>query len=234
MTRFWSTLRWDMILQFRYRFYFVSGFVILIWAALLSQLPSNSRLDLIIPAFLVANLNITTFYFMAALVLLEKGEGTLTSLVVTPLRDQEYLASKVASLTILAVGENLAVVILIYGLKFELLALLSGMILLCAIYVLLGFIAIARYDSINEFLLPSILFVMVLMLPVVDQVELWQSPVFYIHPVFPPLILMRAGFTDAESTTIPYGLLGSLFWIGMIFIWAKRTFHRFVIRTAGS
>jgi fluoroquinolone transport system permease protein len=234
MTRFLSTLRWDMVLQFRYGFYFVSGFVILVWAALLTQLPADSRLDLIIPAFLVANLNITTFYFMGALVLLEKGEGTLTSLVVTPLRDGEYLGAKVASLTVLAVAENLLVIILIYGLGFKILLLLSGMIFLCGIYVLFGFIAIARYDTINEYLLPSIAFVTALMLPAIDQVNLWENAVFYIHPVFPPLILMRSAFTSIGLGDTIYGLLGSLFWVGLSFIWAKRTFHQFITRTAGT
>jgi fluoroquinolone transport system permease protein len=208
--------------------------VILVWAALLSQLPADSRLDLIIPAFLVANLNITTFYFMGALVLLEKGEGTLTSLVVTPLQDGEYLGAKVASLTILAVIEILLVVILIYGLGFRIVPLLGGMIFLCGIYVLLGFVAIARYDSINEFLLPSIVFVAALMLPAIDQLELWQNVVFYVHPVFPPLILMRSAFTTIALSETIYGLLGSLFWMGLSFMWAKRTFHQFISRTIGT
>lgn len=234
MTRLFSTLRWDIVLQFRYGFYFVSGFVILVWTGLLSQLPDDSRLDLIIPAFLVTNLNITTFYFMGALVLLEKGEGTLTSLVVTPLRNSEYLGSKVLSLTILAVAENLLVVILIYGFEFRILPLLGGMIFLSGIYVLLGFVAIARYDSINEYLLPSVVFVMALMLPAIDQVQLWESPIFYIHPIFPPLILMRAAFTNVSVEMIVYGVIGSIFWLVACFMWAHRTFYQFVIRTAGT
>lgn len=235
MTRLLSSLRWDVAIQFRNGFYYVSAFFILIWVGLLSQLPDDPRIDygLIIPGFMVLNLIITTYYFIGALVLLEKGEGTLAGLVVTPLRDIEYLAAKLLSLALLALLESILIVVLVYGFNFKPLPLLAGMLLLGGFYTMIGFVTIARYDSINEYLLPSGVMVLLLILPLIDYFGLWKSAIFYLHPVQPALVLMRAAFVAVEPREIAYGVLGSLFWLGLSFAWAHRIFHRFVVRSAG-
>jgi hypothetical protein len=52
-------------------------------------------------------------------ILLEKGEGTLEAQVFTLLRTWEYLASKISTLTLLALVEN--IVILLVGFRFDVL-----------------------------------------------------------------------------------------------------------------
>jgi len=234
MTRLMSTVRWDVTLQFRYGFYYVSGFIVLVWAVLLSQIPADSRFDLILPAFLAMNLLITTFYFMGALVLLEKGEGTLSGLVVSPLREGEYLLSKVASLSALAIMESLAVILFVYGMDFNWLFVIIGMTALAGFYVLVGFIAIARYDTLNDYLMPSMLFVTVLMLPMLDHFGMVSSPIFYLHPVNPMLALIRAGFVESSTWEIAYGVIGSMLCVSVSFVIARRVFYRFIVRSAGT
>ncbi len=235
MNRLLATLRWDMVLQFRNGFYYVSVFFIMIWVGLWSQLPNTSSYNyaLILPALITLNLLITTFYFVAGLVLLEKAEGTLTGLVVTPLRTGEYLAARVLSLSLLAALESLLIVMLIYGVQFNPLPLVIGMLLLGGFFTLIGFVAIVRYDSINEYVIPSGLVVLVLILPLIDHLGLWQNPVFYLHPVRPTLVLLRAAFDPPAFWPIAYGVVGSLVWFAISFVWAGRIFHRFVVRTAG-
>lgn len=48
---------------------------------------------------MLGNLPLATFFFIAGLVLLEKGEGTLEAQIVTPLTAGGYLASKILTLT---------------------------------------------------------------------------------------------------------------------------------------
>lgn len=236
MKRLLSTFRWDVLIQFRHGFYYVSIFFVLVFAVLLRQLPHDGRVSfaILIPAFMVLNLLVTTFYFIGALVLLEKGEGTLAGVVVTPLRDAEYLLAKILSLLLLAMLESLLIVALSYGFDFQVLPLLVGMSLLGALYTLLGFIAIARYDSINEYLLPAGVMVALLLLPVIDETGLWHNWLFYLHPVQPALVLMRSAFAPIAPWEMIYGVLGSLFWVGLSFVWARRIFLHFVVRTVGS
>ncbi len=228
-----SSLRWESTLQHRHGFYYVSGLVVAIMAGLLTQV-SDASIPTLMPGFFVNALFITTFYFMAALVLLEKGEGTLEGLVVTPIRPEEYLTVKVVTLTALALIENLLILIVGYGLDFNPLWLVIGLVGMSIIYALVGFISVARFDSINEFILPSIAIMLLLALPMIDHFGLWRSVIWYLHPVQPGLVLMRAAFGSVPAWQIAYGLLGSIFWCGLIFWWARRVFDRFIVRTAGS
>jgi fluoroquinolone transport system permease protein len=235
MTRFLATFRWDVTLQFRTGLYYVSGFIILLMVPLLRLLPHDEGVDyrLVLPALVLVNLIITTFYYMGGLVLLEKGEGTLGGLVVTPLRDAEYLIAKIGSLTLLGIIESLLIVIVVYGVHVNLLPLALGAFALGACFTLLGFIAIARYDTINAYILPSVVLLLLLILPLIDHFGLWQSPIFYLHPVQPMLVLMRSA-SGGEGREVVYGVLGSFLWFAVSFIWARRHFHRFVVRAAGT
>jgi fluoroquinolone transport system permease protein len=243
--RFLAVLRWDLSLQDRYGFYYVSLFMIGLMGLLLSQIPAVS-LPFLLPVFVLSAMMATTYYFMGALVLLEKGENTLHGLVVTPLRAGEFLLARVASLTGLAIVETglivVPVYVLFYGYRagfgpdfhFNPLWLLVGMILLGALYSLLGFVAIAPYDAVNEYLLPSVGYLILLMLPLIDYAGLWQSPLFYLHPVQPSLLLLRAAFMPVAPAQIVFGLVGALFWTAVAYVWARRTFQHFVVRTAGT
>ena len=84
--RLLRTIVIDVRLQFRNGFYYASAFVAVVLVLFLSQLRAVD-LGPWWPAIILENLVINAFYFMAGLVLLEKGEGTLEALVVTPLRD---------------------------------------------------------------------------------------------------------------------------------------------------
>lgn len=114
MSRFHAALRTDLRLQLRQGFYLAGAFVAAIWIAILSQLPADG-VRVALPAFLFLNGLTTTFFFVAGLVLFEKREGVLAALVVTPLRDGEYLASKVATLSLLAAVEGITIVLLGWG-----------------------------------------------------------------------------------------------------------------------
>jgi fluoroquinolone transport system permease protein len=235
MNRLLSTLRWDMVIQYRHGFYFASAFFVVVWVALLSQLPPDSGLDLarLIPALMLLNLIITTFYYMGALVLLEKADGALVGMVVSPLRDYEYLAAKTGSLTLLGLAESLLIVVAVARSPLNWGFLVGGATLLGCFYTLIGFVAIVGYDSINEYLMPSVPFVILLILPVIDHLGLWQSPLFYLHPVQPMLVLMRGAFAALEPWEVVYGSVGSLAWLGIALYSAQRRFDHFVVRTAG-
>jgi fluoroquinolone transport system permease protein len=232
MKRLLSTMYWDARLQFRNGFYHVTLFVVVMWVVLVSQLP-QSKLGWLLPALVLGNLLINTFYFIGGLMLLEKGEGTLEAQVVTPLRTWEYLASKIATLALLAVVENLVVVGLLYGLGFAALPLVLGIVLAAALYCLAGFIAVARYDSINEYLFPSMAYTLLLSLPLLSYFGLGQNTWFYLHPLQAPLVLVRAAFQPVAAWQLLYGLGYSAVWIGLLYHASQRTFLRFIVAKEG-
>jgi fluoroquinolone transport system permease protein len=234
MRRMLGTLRWDVIRQYRSGFYGVSAILIPLGVALLRWIGAGQEAAAIVPPMLVMLALITTFYFAGAILLLERGEGTLAGLVVSPLRPGEYLAARVGSLALLAIGESLIIVLLGLGLVVNPLALLPGLLLVCAIYTLLGTAAISRYDTINEYLLPSALFVTLLMLPMLQYAGIWPSPLFYLHPIQPGIVLMRAAVEPVGLPALLYGVLAGVAWTGASFALARRSFQRFVARSSGT
>ena len=241
MNRLLATIGCDLRLQQRNDFYYATAFVVAVYALGLSQLhATGARLNLawLLPAVVLNNLMITSFYFVGALVLLEKTEGTLAAQVVSPLRASEYLAAKVITLTALALAYNLAVVALVVGRGFgaesrrmEGLALIAGVGVAAALMVMAGFVAVARYDSVNEYLLPSLPYAAGLMLPLASMFG-WDSPLLYLHPLQRPMLLMRAAFAPAEPWQLAYSVLASALWLGVGAWLCRRSFQRFVVGRA--
>ena len=88
------------MVQARNGFYWASGFVVLAVSALLAALPEAvaSTPSLYVPALAAFNLQITTFFFVAGLVLLEREEGTLTALGASPASPRIYMTARTMTL----------------------------------------------------------------------------------------------------------------------------------------
>ena len=228
MTRLQTAVRWDMRLQFRNGFYYAAAFIAVLMTLVLWQLPT-AELPTILPVFVLGNMTIGTFYFMAGLVLLEKGDGVLEGLIVTPLRQSEYLAAKLVSLTLLTIVENVGIVTAVYGFRYNFLLLALGVGLMACFNILFGFIAVARYDSINRFLLPSILMTLTLAVPLVHYLGFWTSPLLYLHPVQATLLLIKGAFQPIAPWQMAYGVLYAALWIGLLFKASQRIFYQFII-----
>ena len=233
MKRLLASIRLDVRLQFRNGFYYAAAFVAVLSVLLLSQLPDAS-LAWLLPLFVMNNLIINNFYFVAGLVLLEKGEGTLEAQVVTPLRTDEYLASKAMTLALLSLLETLLIAGLTAGLNFNVLILSAGVTVMAIFFMLTGFIVVARYDSINEYLLPSVLYTALLALPLLPYVGVAESRLFYLHPLQPMLLLLQTAFRPAAAWQLTYGVVYSSLWLVLIYHFSRRTFHRFVITKEGA
>ena len=232
MHRLAATIRLDIRLQLRNGFYHAVAFVLLCWFVLLTRLPAVDW-GYVLPAVVFANLAAVNFYFLAGLVLLEKGEGTLEPQVVTPLADWEYLVSKTVTLAALSLVEQFIIVWSAHGGGFAGGALASGIVLAAILYTLTGFLLVARYQSINEYLFPSVLFVVVLSLPMLHYFGLWDTWLLYLHPFTAPLVLLAGAFGPIPPWQWAYGVLYSAAWAGLLLLAGRRAFDRFIVAREG-
>ena len=235
MKRLIATIQADLRLQFRNGFHYVTAFVVVIWLLVFGQV-GRTGLDLqwVLPAFVLDNLVINSFLFIGALVLLEKGEGTLQAQVVTPLLLGEYLGAKVITLTLLALLQNLAVVLVFHGLTPGVLPLVLGVALASTLYILAGFVVVVRYDSVNEYLLPAIACVALLLAPLLPYVNGWDSWLLRLHPMQAVLLILQSAFRPVDAGTLIYALLYSLLWVGLLYRTSRRAFDRFIIGRTGA
>jgi fluoroquinolone transport system permease protein len=232
MKRLLSTTRWEATLQQRNGFYIVSIAIVIAWGLLIAQSRSALQaLDLrwLLPPFVLSNLIITTFYFVGGLLLLERDQRVLGAIAVSPLRVGEYVGAKLITLSLLALAENLPIVWIIYGTAFNHFWLSLGVVLGAALYVLSGFAVAARYRSINEYLLPSIAYATLVMLPLLPYLGGYDHPLLYAHPLGTVLLVTRAAWEPIGWWEIGFGVGYAILWIGIGFWAAARAWRRFVI-----
>ncbi|MXY18288.1 MAG: ABC transporter permease [Acidobacteria bacterium] len=228
-----ATLSLDFRLQVRNGFYYAVAFVLACWFVVLTRFPPIDW-GYVLPAVVFGNLVMVNFYFVAGLVLLEKNEGTLEAQVVTPLADWQYLTSKTATLTALSLIEQVVIVWSAYGAGFAGGPLAAGIVLAAILYTLTGFVLVARYRSINEFLFPSVLFTTVLSLPLLHYFGFWDIWLLYLHPFTAPLVLLAGAFGPIPVWEWVYGVLYGAFWAGLLLLAARRAFDRHIVAREGS
>jgi fluoroquinolone transport system permease protein len=236
MTAMLTALRWDIVLQARNGFYWASAFLVAMIGALLLNVPEAVRANSVVwvPAILMINLQITTFFFVAGLILLERDEGTLAALAVSPLSASGYLAMRTFSLTGLAAAETMALVWIGFGTSGSWWLILAGTAALGVVYTGFGAAIAVRYESVNALLLPAAAFVALLLLPLLPHFGLAPRMLFLIHPLEPPMILLRAAYGLLDRTEIVFGIAGSLGWSALAFAWGRNRVRALMQNTRAS
>lgn len=224
MSRLAATIKTDVRIQFRNGFYFATAFVVGFSILLLRWLPADTAM-LILPVVILQNVLVNTFYFVSGLLLLERVEGTFVAQSVTPLRADEYLVSKLGTLTGLSLAESLLIAVAVFGIDVWLIAMAVGIALAAALFCLAGVGLVVRYDSINEFLLPSVLYASLLTLPMLGIFGFGPAAWYLPHPIQGPLSLMQIDATHTAGR-LAYAIAYPILWIVPLYLWSRRALRR--------
>ena len=224
MRRLAATVGTDLRLQFRNGFYYATALVVCFSIALLRWLPPEMA-RLILPAVVLENVLVNSFYFASGLLLLERVEGTLPAQAATPLRPGEYVASKAVTLTALSLVESLLIAVAVFGTEARPAAMAAGVALAAVLFCLAGIALVARHDGVNGFLMPSVLYTFLLTLPVLGLFGVGSSSWYLPHPVQGPLMLMQI---DAPRTpgVVAYAIGYPLLWAPLLYLWSRRAVIR--------
>jgi fluoroquinolone transport system permease protein len=230
VSRLSATLRLDAELQARNHVYLIIAVAACVVALPLRALFTPEQLHFFMPLLALSGVSLTTLFLVGVLLLLERGEGTLDIVLVSPLRPAEYLASKLGTVTALACVESVLIVGIAYGLAFSFPWLALAVILRAGLVAAVGVAVVVRYRSITEFLLPAIVLTLAFDLPVLFYLELWPSPLFYLWPTLPSLLLAKAAFLPVDPFQLVYACAYGVLAVGAALFWASRELDRFVVR----
>lgn len=143
-------LRLDLVLQARSFLYpatAVSTLMICVFIMLLPERPASPEFV----AFLVfmdpATIGLS---FVGAMVLVEKSQGTLFALGLTPARPAAYVSAKAISLTLLTFVSSLVVVLVATAGAFDLARQLVALTLCSVVAVLMGLVCVTRARGMNQ------------------------------------------------------------------------------------
>ena len=118
------------------------------------------------------------------------GQGVLMVLVITPLRSIEYILSKVISLSIISVAAALAISWFSNFPSVNWVLLILSTVLTSGIFTLLGLMINAGCNTVNQYMLKTIPYMLLFILPCLALIGFPYSWLFTIVPSVAALKLM--------------------------------------------
>jgi len=238
MSNLKNMLKWEFTLLYRYKIIHIS-----ILSVVLYFITTQAIEDMNKPIFhtmlLFFDPAVIGIMFIGALVLFEKSENVLQALVITPMIVDDYILSKITSLTILSVISAsifIALLNIFSGIEFNILYLASGIILTSIMLIILGFILVSRVNSLNEYLLAMIIsFLGLLFPPMLHLSGLYENVLFYLWPTQASFVVFKGVFNAAslETWEIVYGIGYQIAWIVLLYFLSKRAFHKNIVLKGG-
>jgi fluoroquinolone transport system permease protein len=227
-------IKWEFTLLSRYKIIHISILSVILYFLTTQAVPDLDR-PIFHSMLLFFDPAIIGIMFIGALVLFEKSENVLQALVITPMKIDDYILSKISSLTILSIISAAIFIILLNifsGVDFDILFLTSGIILTSIMLILLGFILVSRVNSINEYLLAMVVaFLGLLFPPMLHLSGIYENVVFYLWPTHASLLLFTGVFnsTSLELWETVYGIVYQIIWIFLLYYLAKKAFYKHIV-----
>jgi fluoroquinolone transport system permease protein len=227
------SVAWDVGLQFRSMVYTATVVSTLVICGFILILPVDGLSGRWATFFIFIDPATIGLSFVGAVVLMEKSQGTLVALGVTPMRPWVYVASKVLSLTLLTFASGL-VVAWVAAEGFNLGRLLVALALSSVVAVLIGFACVARAPSMNK-LTVTLLWVSTLgFLPLLAHFELLPGVLDMAMGLIPSYAILLAlllavdpGSVSPAQAWFAYGYL--VIWCGVGWWWALREYTRSIV-----
>lgn len=155
---------WAVRFQGRYGFYFLYGFLTVLYVILLLSLPETWKTTAA-SILIFSDPAAMGLFFMGAIVLLEKSQRVTSYFAISPLRAFEYVLSKVLSLSL--TGVLVAVVLAVTADCAAFFQVLIGTFLSSVLFTLLGLIIATKIRSLNQFLIATVPIEMVTFVPAI-------------------------------------------------------------------
>jgi fluoroquinolone transport system permease protein len=238
MSNIKNMLRWEFTLLSRYKIIHISILSVILYFLTTQAVPDLDR-SIFHSLLLFFDPAIIGIMFVGALVLFEKSENVLQALVITPMKVDDYIISKILSLTILSLISAAIFIILLNifsGVDFNILYLILGVLLTSVMLILLGFILVSRVNSINEYLLAMVVsFLGLLFPPMLHLSGLYENMMFYLWPTQASFILFEGVFNSSnlEFWEIIYGIVYQIIWIGIFYFLSKKSFYKHIVLKGG-
>ncbi len=239
MSNLKNMLRWEFLLLSRYKIIHISILSVVLYFLTTRAVESLKGQTQVHSVLLFFDPALIGIMFVGALVLFEKSENVLQALVITPMNTDDYLLSKIISLTTLSVISAaifIGLMVIFNGISFNIFYLISGIILTSVMLILLGFILVSRVNSINGYLLGMMIgFIGLTFPPLLQLFGLFENPIFYLWPTQASFILFDGVFNAAALQTweIAYGIGYQVFWIVLFYFFAKKAFYKHIVLKGG-
>ena len=228
--RILGAINTDVRFQIKQGFYLIYILLTLLYMVLLGALP-NDYMNYIIPALVFTDPTIVGFFFIGGIIMLEKEQGVLEYIFVTPLRIWEYVLSKVISLSILAVIAGVGITLASNYSSYLNVGLLGiGIFLTSVFFVLIGILASIGCRSLNNYIVRMVPIIILLILPCISIIGFRYSFIFNVIPSVIGLRLIIASFNKYSLAYIVVHMVSLMLLNFFLFKFAVRRFANNILK----
>jgi len=222
----------DIRYQIKYGFYFLYGVISLLYIGILILLP-DSLVRPVTALIIFSDPSALGFFFIGGMILLERGEGLHSYNAILPSTIQEYIISKVVSLSLLSSFVGLLIAGVVLDGEVNYVSLFVGVFLGAVIFSLAGLAVGSLSKSLNHYFVLSVPVGLLLMGPGL-LIYLDRSPIFI--EILPATLLLR-GLYASIGLEIPYPsylpFLGLILWCIPAFLVANNQYTNYMEKAGG-
>jgi fluoroquinolone transport system permease protein len=230
--RLLGTLKFDILFQIKHGFYYLYAIICVVYILILLNLPPLLK-NHILPEMLFFEPSLVGYSFVGGILLLEKDQNILENLFITPLRIDEYIISKVISLSLLGLLTGCVITLGGVGMQINFLALFMGLILTGILFTLLGISLACRVKNLNGYILVSFPVLTICMVPFLETFDLIRSPLFYILPSKACIILINGIFSPTGLFDFIYAVTYLLITIVLVYFLTRHWLDKYIVQRIG-
>lgn len=224
----------------RYNIMTASAVVALLWIGVL-YLTDIPDITFIFPMLIYVDSTSMAILLVGVTIFYEKQEGSLHTLMVTPINKKDYLFTK--SIVTVATSVVTLIILYLYAAVFKeidmsFLGLLGAVILVSLFHALVGFLLTYRSRDFTALLINMMKYMFIFMIPtLLEYIQIIRHDLvemlLYIAPTKAAIILLYAASGETELWEIIYGLtylgIGSI----VLFIIVLKKFEQFTVQESG-
>jgi len=184
----------DVRFQIKHGFYTVYVIITGMYLIILSFLP-DKVLPVATPLVLFSDPSVLGLFFIGGIIMLEKIQGVLSVVVVSPLRSYEYLLSKIVSLAFISVLASLAIAVFTPHGDINWTVMVLSVILTSGFFTMCGIMICAGCSTVNEYILKMVPYMLLLVVPCFSLLGFPFSWLFRVIPSVTALRLVTGAYT---------------------------------------
>ncbi|MDP3462108.1 MAG: hypothetical protein Q8S18_04895 [Bacteroidales bacterium] len=213
----------DIRFQIKQGFYLVYVIITILYLIILSFLPIDV-LSIALPLVVFSDPSVLGLFFIGGIIMLEKAQGVLHVIVVSPLRSMEYVLSKVISLSLISVVVAIVITLFSHYENADYFLLILATVLTSGLFTLGGIMINAGCNTVNQYMLKTIPYMLLFVLPCFSLIGFPYSDLFTLIPSVAALRLMLGAYLGISW---PEALGLVLYLIGMNYLFLRITIRVF-------
>ncbi|SDM95685.1 ABC transporter permease [Acetanaerobacterium elongatum] len=228
-----NALRSDIQFQFRQGLYLLYILVTAVYIIVLQKLPGGEVRQYLAALTIYTDPAIVGFFFIGGIVMLEKQQGVLDCLAVTPLSPAEYLFSKAISFGMLSLFATVVIVFAAVGAEGNLLLLLISVGVSSVCFTFFGFLAAGSCRTVNQYFVRAVPMMLAAILPCFSIIGFPFSWLFRALPSVAGLHLAIGAFRGIDPLNALADMLVLAAWTVLLFFAALRVYDKGVLGGQG-